>query len=507
MYCNNCGKQIKDDAKFCPFCGMTTEEEGSPVNTDDYDGCTVELPGRKRKPVKKKKASKGKIIFFSVFGVVVVAALASLIFVFASPAYQLISRLDKQDYNRVETIYDSKVKGDMIQRLLADRFLLSGVSGIMKDYGANKVDYEIAEAYLETVGKLSGIDASDEATYQLEKLETLSASKAAYEAAEAYYAAGDYASAISEYQNVSKEDTENYENAQNQIQSATDSYKTQILEKVGTPATADEFKTAITLVETALKVLTDDAELTAKLNELNSGYASNVKATAMSEGTDAIAAENYSKAFDLIQVALELNPDDSDLLALLSSSEATYENYIIDIADEYIADENYNKAITELNTALKVLPNSTVLNNKLNEVKDAQPISLSTLTPINGGFTWDEGTPEDPFGNVFNDAVNYSIFPGGEWGGREYSAEYRLYGEYSELNFSVAPQEDIPEDGEAQVQIFADDHLIFTSDTIHRKTDRTDYSVKINNAEYIKIVVNVYNRGNTLILFDCTLEK
>lgn len=506
MYCNNCGKQIKDDAKFCPFCGSVIEEQTGST-TDDS---TVTLPGRKKNKEKKpkKKRNKGKIVFFSVLVILVVAVIAGISLYFTSPAHQLTSRLKKQDYERVESIYSSKVKGDMIQRFLANRMLQSGITGIMEDYGANKVDFDQAKDYLTTVGKLEGIDAAEEAKFQLDKLSKLSKSKSAYEAAEAYYAAGDYAAAISQYQNVAQEDTENYENAQNQIKNATDSYRSQILEKVGTPSTADQYKTAIALVETALKVMPDDAELTSKLNELKSGYAANVKTVAMTEGTDALAAQNYAKAFSLIQAALELNPEDSELLTLLSSSETDYENYIIDVVDGYLSEDNYNKAITELTTALKVLPNSEKLNEKLDSVKTSQPISLTTLTPINGGFEWDDGTPEDPFGNVFNDAVNFAIFSA--YWSDEYSAEYRLYGEYSELRFSVAPHKEIPEDGDSQVQIYADDHLIFTSDTIRRKTDRKDYTIKINNTEYIKIVVtadNHSNSGDNLILFDCTLRK
>ena len=27
MFCNNCGKEIKNDIKFCPYCGSEVEEE------------------------------------------------------------------------------------------------------------------------------------------------------------------------------------------------------------------------------------------------------------------------------------------------------------------------------------------------------------------------------------------------------------------------------------------------------------------------------------------------
>lgn len=51
MYCNNCGKQIKDDAKFCPFCGSVIEDQSGSTKDDS----TVTLPGRKKNKEKKPK--------------------------------------------------------------------------------------------------------------------------------------------------------------------------------------------------------------------------------------------------------------------------------------------------------------------------------------------------------------------------------------------------------------------------------------------------------------------
>lgn len=33
MFCTNCGKQIADDAKFCPHCGSKTVANTEPVSS------------------------------------------------------------------------------------------------------------------------------------------------------------------------------------------------------------------------------------------------------------------------------------------------------------------------------------------------------------------------------------------------------------------------------------------------------------------------------------------
>lgn len=35
-YCNTCGKQLEDDAKFCPYCGANQEESSSQTVVNEH---------------------------------------------------------------------------------------------------------------------------------------------------------------------------------------------------------------------------------------------------------------------------------------------------------------------------------------------------------------------------------------------------------------------------------------------------------------------------------------
>lgn len=66
--------------------------------------------------------------------------------------------------------------------------------------------------------------------------------------------------------------------------------------------------------------------------------------------------------------------------------------------------------------------------------------------------------------------------------------EYRVYGNYSKITMTIAPDKDLGENDACCIQVYADDVLIKTSPTITRKTDAVQFSVSIEGAEYIKIV-------------------
>ena len=58
MFCDNCGKEIPDDAKFCPECGvMVSNEMADEFLTDAWDSGT---PVETAEPVQELAVSKEK---------------------------------------------------------------------------------------------------------------------------------------------------------------------------------------------------------------------------------------------------------------------------------------------------------------------------------------------------------------------------------------------------------------------------------------------------------------
>lgn len=141
--------------------------------------------------------------------------------------------------------------------------------------------------------------------------------------------------------------------------------------------------------------------------------------------------------------------------------------------------------------------------------KDFSLVALATLTPLNGGFSWDGYYPEDPYGNSYSSARNYFIYHGdSDYHRYTYStyAEYRLSGEYSELSLTIAPHSDFGVDGASYVQIYVDNVIKYTSPLITAKGGTYDTTVDLTSADYLKIVINKGDNG-CIMLSDVILKK
>lgn len=155
---------------------------------------------------------------------------------------------------------------------------------------------------------------------------------------------------------------------------------------------------------------------------------------------------------------------------------------------------------------------------KLNSIKDMQPVLLSSVKPFNGGFDWNnDTTPEDPFGNTYDDytVICYGKkFLDGNWFDasstyREYSSEYYIDNKYELLTLQIAPYIDTQEESSSYLEIYADDKKIFTSPEIRRKSQPECYEIDISDCSYLKIVAKVFSgyspKNSAVILSDMTL--
>lgn len=139
-----------------------------------------------------------------------------------------------------------------------------------------------------------------------------------------------------------------------------------------------------------------------------------------------------------------------------------------------------------------ILPGNTVEIQPQVNNKD-KTVPLNTLTPINGEFTWNEGTHQDVFGNDYSDISNYVTLHGyGCYGAADHFAEYNVEKKYDYIQFTVSPFSEFRETGKAYVQVYVNDVLRYTTEQITQKTQPlTSPQIDISDADYIKIFVHV----------------
>ena len=105
MYCRHCGKQIADDAKFCPECGESTGAAPSASSSQERRVPTLEEPVKKKKPIYKRVWFWILIIFL-----IIIVYLFGFI---ARKGQQIIAEQTIQDANaRAE--YAEQVAEDML---------------------------------------------------------------------------------------------------------------------------------------------------------------------------------------------------------------------------------------------------------------------------------------------------------------------------------------------------------------------------------------------------------
>lgn len=296
-----------------------------------------------------------------------------------------------------------------------------------------------------------------------------------------YADAGDYANAVKsitdgltrypEEESLTAKKTE-YENKQ-VAQSKQDA-----LEQAAAYAAVGNYKSALETIQLAQKQLGNDADLLQKVAEYTDGY----KKAAINAAAQYEQSRDYLNAYKTIVDALKLVDSDASLNVKLSLYEQNYADAVVAEADSKAAALDFDGARSLLNAALKEIPNNETLKTKLSQISSAQPVSLASLTPINGGFDWGNGEPKDPFGNDYSASGTYTIVNRGN------TVEYRVYGNYSKITMTIAPEQGISSDDSACIQLYADDVLVKTSPTITRKTDAVQFSVPIEGAEYISIV-------------------
>ncbi len=136
-----------------------------------------------------------------------------------------------------------------------------------------------------------------------------------------------------------------------------------------------------------------------------------------------------------------------------------------------------------------------------------------TKTYLQEGSITREEITSDPRGNTYSNAYvfwaeYFSLNTGGGYYDKPYLEKY-LGGKYSDLSLKIIPHKDFDKynkNVEAYIKIYADEKLIYTSDSITRKTDCAEVSLSIENVNYLRIelnagtdLTNYYNQYSVMV--------
>lgn len=447
-------------------------------------------------PEEKKTLPKRKIILISVVAVILVVAViavSSYLSWYNSPEQQALRFATVEDFSALQEVVDTD---DAVRdsATLADT-LVRHLEELKRSYLEETIEYAAACAEIENVRKLNVTGVLETLNEVESFVEVLNASRTCFATGESFFGNEHYAEAITQYQQVIEDDP-NYSTAQTRIDSCITKYRENALSEAAALTADGSYAEAISLLESALSVLPNDSKIKEQIILYEADLSAKSKSDALASAKTYADAGDYANAIRAVSALLASTPNDYQLTNAYNDYCSAYENQVITAADTLAAERKYSEAIEQIKSAQKLLPDSQILKDKIAALEASKPVSLAELGAINGGWTWNDGTPVDPFGNDYS-GTSFSIHSNHrDWNtdSKTVSAEYRLYGKYNLLTFTLAPYTSISEHGSWYVQVYTDDGtnnyvLVYTSPEITRKTDAATYEAVITGAEYVKICI------------------
>lgn len=352
MICANCGKEINDNSKFCGYCGTPAAAPApvpvpvaeqpvapSPVPTPAPVPTPVPAPGPVPAPnmmggnvvppvppqgmgmngvpqpaapkAEKKKKGKAGLIVVLILLLLIIIACGVLAFIWLNrPINKIEKAFNAGDMDTVAVLYDelkSEKDIDKVTELAYDY-----VDQLKEDFLNGEKDYKTVSRELDVL-YASVLEDDSEVNEIINLVSKVNDSRTAFNNAESYKEEGSYVAAMEEYAKVVEEDTANYELAQTGIEEAKSLFREDALSEAKSYADNGDYETAIDILEDALLVLTDDSELQSEIESFEGAIYNDVVTQAYEIAGQAVAEGRYADAFAAINAALEKYPDSAEL--------------------------------------------------------------------------------------------------------------------------------------------------------------------------------------------------
>lgn len=207
------------------------------------------------------KKLNSKLLVFGLAGVLIIGVIIAIVIFFNNPISKFKGAIKDNKYIEASKIYNEKIKGNTSNENEIISFLKSKIENIKKDFSENKLEYNAAISQLDTIEK-TGLVLSEVSSAKSE-INSLNDSRTAFKKGKEFLNSKNYKEALSELKKVIKED-ENYDKAQEFISSSIKDYKTVILGEAETAANSNDYDKALTLLNEALILIPNDSDISAK---------------------------------------------------------------------------------------------------------------------------------------------------------------------------------------------------------------------------------------------------
>lgn len=474
MICPYCREIIDDDSKFCDHCGRPLDK-------------------KKSEPEKKKK-KKWPIILVAVLAFLVIVAAVVLLILKPWKADAFETYIRQGDAGNAVTYYEENISGKAEKEESAKKFLSDYLSDTLKAYESGDSSQEDWDSAYETVKKAdkSLNLVSDELTAAKDEALAVEASKENYQKGQECLKNKQYLDAGAALAQVIKEDSENYSDAQKDLEGMKENYMSELKKAVESDVKDEKYDDAAVLIANAQKIYgeTDDFD-DLKNNTLAEQYEKKID--------EAIEQPDYNTVVASYQeghVTLGIVFDDAFTSKVEGWIRDNATTGARDAADNY----NFEAAFGVVDEALAAMPEDetlTALRAELVEKQAKAPVWLvncAAVDPQNIRMLTDGVT--DIRNNDYSNAVC------GEADGAQVS--YHLGGEFQTLTGIVYPNTTDPNFVRG-FHVYGDGNELYSA-IINGGDDPMEISVNVSGVNDITIVIDGYMEEPTY-LANATLWK
>lgn len=511
MRCTNCGEEVKDGMKYCPKCGQEVKigtgsvDHGSgtifggSVSSSDESGSQVSIkPGDEKKNKKNKKEKKGKKakrILCAIVALILIIGVSGAVFYVKSPARQIVSLVKKGEYTSVQKLYDGEVKDKFIQEMMLQKLVKRDCDSSVEKFKKNEVSYDEVNKNIEAYKNFGDKKITEYLSKESKALDELNTSMESYAKAEKLYESGKYAEALEKYALV-VEDDDNYKDAQEKLSKCVKNYREEILNKTEKPSSQTDYESAIDTLNIALKIVPDDEKLTARLDELETGYAELLKSEALTNGTQYIQDGKFEELFELLKKACEKNSGDTELENLKKTAEDEFVKKVQTEVDGYVANENYDDAILCLNDAIELCTDNQELQKILENVEAEKPYYLLEVvepyeTPVQ--YEDHESSYFEMGGEKYTHGFTCMGYGDKDKGNLTY---FNINGKYKELSYiaGIVDNRGLDNGRTVVFSIIADGTVV---DTCEMKAGDLPVSRNVSIKDCKQLIISVYSHQGT----------
>lgn len=303
MYCDNCGREMPDEMRYCEYCGALQERlpfTRESVTNDLQSEQPLSVQDAAQR--KYKKTKKIWIIAVSIF--VVVVAVVSYFVLFPNYVGQMMAALREGNKAKAVDIYREHVIGHEKRELKAQSRYRSWLTSLRDDFEQELITHEEAESRL-SIARLISLDTTAFQTVE-DYIENLQQARETMEAAARSYKQGNFLGAMTGYTAVLNAGQFFHDEAAAGLESSAAGYRTDVIDAVEQQTEEGNYAQALMLLQEGLANLPKD-ELLTKAGE-----------TLQSVGCQAIASDfrrafeegDYEQARSCLSEGLELFSDD-----------------------------------------------------------------------------------------------------------------------------------------------------------------------------------------------------